>query len=432
MRYFAREALLPQGIARDVLIDVSPAGHFVSVEPGSATDGAEVLGGPALAGMANLHSHAFQRAMAGTAERRVGHADDFWSWRESMYALATSLQPDALFAVARDVYRAMLLAGYTTVAEFHYLHREPSGAWYADRAATSHALVAAAREAGIAICLLPALYAHADIDGAPPRPEQRRFATGVDEVLGIADALRAAYAGDPDVTVGVCAHSLRAVMPAELHALLDGAPNDAPVHLHVAEQMREVEAVRAAYGAPPVAWLLANYDVDARWCLVHATHLDESERSALARSGAVAGLCPTTEANLGDGLFPVAPFLCEGGTFGIGSDSNVSISPVEELRWLEYGQRLVARRRIIAAVDRGASCGETLYARAAIGGARACGRSAGSLAIGQRADLIVLDAGAGTAPESIIDRYIFATDRAAPRDVMVGGRWRVRDKTLTS
>ncbi|HEV2737192.1 MAG TPA: formimidoylglutamate deiminase [Candidatus Elarobacter sp.] len=431
MRLFAREAFLPGGWALDVALDVAPDGTLADVRAGVPPGDAEVLDGPVLPGLPNLHSHAFQRAMAGSAERRGPSDDDFWSWREAMYALATTLEPDTLHAIALGAYRAMLAAGYTAVAEFNYLHRDPRGAWYADKAATSRALIAAAKDAGIAICLLPALYAHSDAGGAPLHARQQRFATSVDDVLGIAAALRADHANDPDVVVGVCAHSLRAVTPRELHALVDGSPRDVPVHLHAAEQTREVDAVRAALGARPVEWLLANCAVDARWCLVHATHLDDAERDALARSGAVAGLCPTTEANLGDGLFPLAPYLAAGGAIGIGSDSNVSVAPVEELRWLEYGQRLAARRRIVAATAAGESCGETLYARAARGGAQACGFLAGALAPGRRADLVVLDDRtpplAGAPPGEILDRYLFATDRAAPRHVMVRGRWRVRD-----
>ena len=427
-------AFLPSGWAPDVLLEIAPDGTLLEVRPGFAARDAQVLDGPVVPGMPNLHSHAFQRARAGFAERRIAGAhDDFWSWRETMYAFAAQIEPEMLFALARDVYRAMLLAGYTAVAEFHYLHRAPDGAWYADKAAMSLALVAAAKEAGIGICLLPALYAHGDAGGIPLLAQQRRFATGVDDVLEIADAVRAAYAHDPDVVVGACAHSLRAVTPDELRALVAGAPSGVPIHLHVAEQQREVEAVLAALGARPVAWLLAEHAVDARWCLVHATHLDDAERDGLARSGAVAGLCPTTEANLGDGLFPLQSYLADGGALGIGSDSNVSIAPVEELRWLEYGQRLVTRRRLIAAIEPGSSAGETLYARAAAGGAQACGLGAGAFAPGTRADLIVLDRPpqlAGVDPGVVLDRYIFATDRAAPRHVMVRGRWRVRDGTL--
>ncbi len=423
MRIHASAALLPDGWAPDVAIDVAPDGTVQDVVAGVPADGADdVVDGALLPGMPNLHSHAFQRAMAGRAERRGPADDDFWSWREAMYRLAATLDPDSLRTIATAVYRSMLAAGYTAVAEFHYLHRDPDGAWYADKAATARALVEAARDAGIAICLLPALYAHGDPGGAPLGLRRRRFASGVDDVLEIAAIVRAAYADDPDVLVGASAHSLRAVTPDELRALLDGAPRDVPIHLHIAEQTREVEAVEAALGARPVAWLMANHDVGARWCLVHATHLEDAERSALARSGAVAGLCPTTEANLGDGFFPLGPYLADGGALGIGSDSNVSLSPVEELRWLEYGQRLATRRRIVSAQVSGASCGETLYAAAAAGGARACGFAAGSIEPGRRADFVVLEGGA--APDEIVDRYVFAGDRAAPRGVYVRGRRR--------
>ncbi|MEA2688883.1 MAG: formimidoylglutamate deiminase, partial [Candidatus Eremiobacteraeota bacterium] len=413
MRIFAREAFLPDGWAPDVAFDIAPDGTIVDVQPGATPGDAEILDGPVVPGMPNLHSHAFQRAMAGSAERRGSTDDDFWTWRAAMYGLAETLQPDALYAIALDVYRAMLVAGYTAVAEFHYIHRDPKGAWYSDKATTSRALIAAAKDAGIAICLLPALYAHADAGGAPLHDRQRRFATTPDDVLAIAQALRADHANDPDVVIGTCAHSLRAVTPAQLRALIDGSPPDVPVHLHIAEQTREVDAVETALGARPVAWLLANHDVNARWCLVHATHMNASERDALASSGAVAGLCPTTEANLGDGLFPLAPYLTAGGAIGIGSDSNVSLSPVEELRWLEYGQRLTTRRRIVAATAAGESCGQTLYGRAARGGAIACGFRAGALEPGRRADIVALDDRglplAGAPPGELLDRYVFAT-----------------------
>jgi formimidoylglutamate deiminase len=426
MRLFARHAFLPDGWAPDVLLDVAPDGTILAVESGvDVPADAQVLDGPLVPGIANLHSHAFQRAMAGSAERRARTGEDFWSWREAMYALAATLDPDRLYHVAAGVYRAMLAAGYTAVAEFHYLHRDPHGAWYADRAATAHALVSAAKEAGIAICLLPALYAHGDAGGTPLDARRRRFATAFDDVLEIADAVRRAHAHDPDVVVGVCAHSLRAVTPDELRALIEGSPRDVPVHLHIAEQPREVAAVEAALGARPVAWLLANHDVDERWCLVHATHMNDTERDGLARSGAVAGLCPTTEANLGDGVFALAPYLAAGGRFGIGSDSNVALSPREELRWLEYGQRLVTGRRLVAAQVPGASCGEVLYRGAARGGARSCARAAGAIAPGMRADLVVLgDEDDPTLPpsrpETLLDRHVFAS-ATPPRAVFVGG-----------
>lgn len=372
-----------------------------------------------LPGMPNVHSHAFQREMAGRAERRTSEVDDFWSWREPMYALAARLDPDSLFRIALDAYRAMLAAGYTSVAEFHYLHRNPEGRWYADRAVMAKALVAAALEAGIAITLLPALYAHGDFGDTPLDDQRRRFSTSVDDVLAIAQALRSEYAHEPDVVVGVCAHSLRAVTPAELSALVAGSPRDVPIHIHIAEQIREVEACERNLGARPVAWLLANAHVDARWCLVHATHLDASEREALARSGATVGLCPTTEANLGDGTFALPEHLDAGGAFGIGSDSNVSIDVSEELRWLEYGQRIRSLRRQIVARRLGESCGEALYLGAVRGGARAVGRHTGYLAAGYRADIIGIECGIDES--FLLDSYIFVAGSVLSRKTMVSG-----------
>ena len=421
MSLFAEVALLPGGWAKDVRIEIARDGTIerVSARAACAQDDARVR--VALPGMPNVHSHAFQRALAGRAERRTSAEDDFWSWREAMYALACELDPDRLYAIALDAYRAMLATGYTSVAEFHYLHRDPEGRFYADRAVMAKALVAAARAAGIAITLLPALYAHGDFGGTALGERRKRFATNVDEVLDIARILRAQYAWDPDVVVGVCAHSLRAVTPDELYALVAGSPRDVPIHIHVAEQLREVDAAERILGARPVAWLLANAGVDARWCLVHATHLDHSERRAFASSGAIAGLCPTTEANLGDGIFALAEHLDAGGAFGIGSDSNVSIDVVEELRLLEYGQRLTTMRRQVAARTIGESCGEVLYRHAVAGGARAVGRKTGNLAAGYRADLIGLKC--ETDEMFLLDRYVFRSDDVRPHETMVSGRW---------
>ncbi len=420
MSLFAEVALLPGGWAKDVRIEVARDGTIERVTARSLPAPGDKRVRVVLPGMPNVHSHAFQRALAGRAERRTNEDDDFWSWRETMYELASQLDPDRLYAIALDAYRTMLAAGYTAVAEFHYIHRDPHGRFYADRAAMAEALVGAARAAGIAITLLPALYAHGDFGGAPAGEHRKRFATSVDDVLDIARTLRARHARDPDVVVGVCAHSLRAVTPVELGALVAGSPRDVPIHIHVAEQRREVEAAERVLGARPVAWLLANADIDARWCLVHATHLDTNERTALARSGAIAGLCPTTEANLGDGVFALAEHLGGGGAFGIGSDSNVSIDVVEELRWLEYGQRLSTMRRQVAARQIGESCGEALYRGAVTGGARALGRKTGILGAGYRADLIILKC----EPDEtfLLDRYIFRSGNVRPFDVMVSGR----------
>ncbi len=428
MRVFAKRALLPQGWTADVTLEIDAQGTIasISMDPAALFTADERLGAIA-PGMANLHSHAFQRAMAGRGERpSLADGDDFWTWREAMYALATTLDPDGIHRIALRTYRAMLRAGYTAVAEFHYIHRDPSGAWYADRCATSEALVAAAREAGIAICLLPALYAQGDPSGAALGERQKRFATTVDDVLAVAAEMRARYAGNVDVTVGTCAHSLRAVTLRQFGDLLAESPPLAPVHLHVAEQQREVDEVLAAHGARPIELLLRSFDVDDRWCLVHATQATDAELRAVAATGAIVGLCPTTEANLGDGIFALEPFLRYGGRFGIGSDSNVSISAVEELRLLEYGQRLLHKRRIVARIGE-ASGAEALYAASARDGARACGLASGALAGGMRADLIELpqaEDGADSSNDDRMDRYVFADLDGRPARTMVRGRWR--------
>ena len=422
MIIFVDRAMLPEGWGTNVRIEIDAGGTITSVTADASAGDAQVVRGTLLPGMPNAHSHAFQRAMAGNAERRTHATDDFWSWRDTMYMLANTLTPDDLFAIARAAYREMLAAGYTSVAEFHYIHRDPTGAWYADRAVMAKALVAAATEAGIAITLLPALYAHGDADGTPLGAQQKRFATSVDDVLAIAAHLRDAHANDPNVTIGVCAHSLRAVTPGELAELVAGSPENVPIHLHVAEQQREVEAVEAALGARPVAWLLENANVDARWTLVHATHMTPRECELLAGSGATVALAPTTEANLGDGFFPLREYLDGGGAFAIGSDSNVSIDVVEELRWLEYGQRLVTRSRNVAARFVGASNGEVLYREAVAGGAVALGRKTGTIARGSRADLVLLET-SDDARDVAMDRYLFASLPRRPSAVMVAGRW---------
>ena len=403
MRLFAERALLPDGFANDVSVEIDDASVITAVRAGARADGAARAPGTLLPGMPNVHSHAFQRAMAGRAERRSDDGDDFWTWRRAMYDLATTLDPDSLYAIALDTYRDMLLGGYTSVAEFHYLHRDPSGTWYAEKSAMARALIEAAREAGIAICLLPALYSQAAPDGTPLATEQRRFETSADDILEISRDLRAAYASDAGVAIGVCAHSLRAVRPADFHALLDGSPAGVPVHLHIAEQQREVDEIERALGARPIEWLLEHFDVDGRWCLVHATCATTEELHGIARRGAAVGLCPTTEADLGDGIFAYGEFTRAGGAFGIGSDSNVILGSAEELRLLEYGQRLRHRRRIVAA-SRGRSCGETLYADAAAGGGRISGFRTGAIAVGMRADFVSL----ATGDDDALDRHVFS------------------------
>lgn len=430
----APTALLPDGWASDVRLEIDAGGVLTSVVPGAGGPGSgEVLDGVVLPGVPDLHSHAFQRALAGLAERGAPEGDGFWRWRERMYAFLKRLSPDALQAIATQLYVEMLEVGFTSVAEFHYLHLDPSGARYADPAELSRRVVAASRSAGIGLTHLPVLYRASDFGGAPPTAGQRRFVLDVDALLEVVASVRADLAGDPDRRSGLALHSLRAVPPEALAEALGGyraADPDGPVHIHVAEQQREVEGCLAWSGARPVAWLLDHAPVDHRWCLVHATHMDPDETRRLAASGAVAGLCPTTEANLGDGLFPLPSYLAAGGVFGVGSDSHVSVSPVEELRWLEYGQRLALRRRNVAAGREDRSTGRALLDGALRGGERALARGAGALAPGRRADLLVLDAGHpvlwGRTGDDLLDAWIFSGDANVVRHVMVGGRWVVR------
>jgi formimidoylglutamate deiminase len=368
--------------------------------------------------------------MAGLAERKGRSDDSFWSWRETMYAFAAAIGPHELKAIAAQLYVEMLKAGYTQVCEFHYLHHQPDARPYAPAEAMSLALVEAAREAGIALTLLPVLYMSGGFDGRALGERQRRFGHDVQHYLRLLENLQG-LAGE-DLRVGMALHSLRAVPESALREVLaSGVAGAGPIHIHIAEQIGEVQDCLAVRGARPVEWLYAHAEVDARWCLVHATHLTPAEMQQIASSGAVAGLCPTTEGNLGDGLFPLAAYLDAGGVLGIGSDSHISISPVEELRWLEYGQRLHTRHRNVAARHPGDSVGETLWREALRGGAQASGMPIGELREGRRADLVVLDDAspllAARDARSMLDSFLFAGNTPLVRDVMVGGRWQVHD-----
>ncbi|MCD9124629.1 formimidoylglutamate deiminase [Luteimonas fraxinea] len=370
-----------------------------------------------LPGIANLHSHAFQRAMAGLAEVQTDPADSFWTWRETMYRIAGRFDPDSLRAVATQLYVEMLEAGYTTVCEFHYVHHAPHGAPYAPASAMADALIDAARATGIRLTLLPVLYMTGGFDGRPLGERQRRFGHDVDGYLRLFADLHARQ--DDTLRVGCALHSLRAVPADAMHAVLAALPADARLHIHIAEQMPEVDECIAVRGARPVAWLLDNAPVDARWTLVHATHLDAAEVAGIARSGATVVLCPTTEANLGDGLFPLRDYLDAGGAWGIGSDSHISVSPVEELRWLEYGQRLVTHRRNIAVAAATPSVGATLFAGVQASATASTGFNALD-------DAVVLDADApqlaGATERDVLDRWLFAGNRPLVREVHVAGR----------
>lgn len=435
MRLYAETALLPEGWAKNVTVEMT-AGRIASVATGGAAAAdADARVGCLLPAPVNLHSHAFQRAMAGLTERRGASADSFWTWRALMYRFLDRLTPDDVQAIAAQVMVEMAEAGYAAVAEFHYLHHQQGGVPYADIAEMAGRIGAAAEQTGFGLTLLPVLYQRGGLDGRALGAGQVRF--GNDEARFGAlwqGAQRMLAALPADAVLGAAPHSLRAVTPDGLRfaASLGG-----PLHIHVAEQVAEVDEVLAHTGARPVEWLLANAPVDARWCAVHATQMLPAETDALARSGAVAGLCPITEANLGDGIFDGARYMAAGGAFGVGSDSNVRISLSEELRLLEYSQRLQDRgRAVLAAADK--STGRVLYEAAAKGGAQAAGRASGKIAAGMWADLVALDAGhlhlEGLAGDDLLDAFVFAGDDrlvtdlwSAGRHIVTGGRHIARD-----
>ncbi|KQX19224.1 MULTISPECIES: formimidoylglutamate deiminase [unclassified Sphingomonas] len=426
-RFHFDQALLPGGWAVDVALLVRD-GLVAAVDAGAAAPRTDAeRHAIALPGLPNLHSHAFQRGMAGLAEVNLGGDDSFWSWRETMYRFVARLTPDHLHAIAAMAYAEMLETGFTRVGEFHYLHRDIGGAAFDDPAAMSLAIVEAAAETGIALTHLPVFYAHSGFGGAAAGEGQRRFLHDVDGYAALLDRLRQPIEALPDAVLGVAPHSLRAVTPEELAAV--AALVGGPVHIHVAEQVKEVEDCLAWSGARPVEWLLDHAAVDARWCLVHATHMTDGEARRAAASGAVAGLCPITEANLGDGIFPAEVFLAAGGAYGVGSDSNILIDASEELRLLEYGQRLAHRRRNRLAPP-GASVGDTLYRSALAGGARALGAPA-ALAVGNPADFVTLDADHPSLAERreglLADGWLFAAGRQA-----VDGVWRRGHRLVTA
>jgi formimidoylglutamate deiminase len=429
MRYAAARALLPAGWAERVVIDVDEAGVIRSVTTGAeACD--ERLAGAVVPAMPNVHSHAFQRAIAGrTGRRSPDRTDSFWSWREAMYASLARLDPDAFEAIAAQAYVEMLKAGYGSVAEFHYVHHDAAGVPYADPAELAMRIAAAAGSTGIALTLLPVFYAHAGFGGLPPMAGQRRFVHSVASFASLLDTLRAR--APERYVLGVAPHSLRAVTPDELTQVVALVPRDAPVHIHAAEQTREVDECYAATGKRPVEWLMSHAGVDRRWCVVHATHMTEREIDALAASGAVAGLAPTTEADLGDGAFPAPRYFASKGRVAVGSDSNTAISPFGEVRALEWSQRLHVRRRNVLADDSGLAVGASLWVRAASGGAQAIAQPVGAIAAGCRADLVVLNeddpALAEQGSADVLDAAIFGPARNPVRDVMVAGRFVVRD-----
>ncbi|MBS0960474.1 formimidoylglutamate deiminase [Acetobacter thailandicus] len=429
---FVKQALLPEGWRKNVSLVIGPDGRFSSVtadsQPSRGMEQYEI----ALPPQISLHSHAFQRGMAGFAERRQTPSDTFWTWRTLMYQLAGHISPDQMEGIAAFLYMEMLRAGYTQVAEFHYLHRDKNGSAYNQPAEMAMRIAAGAQTAGLGVTVLPTLYMYAGFGQRPLQDEQQRFASTPGFIAEIISDLRKQWQGSSLVSVGLGLHSLRAVGTEDINALVSAVAQSSPVHIHIAEQIGEVEQCLAATGQRPVAWLFEHVPVDARWCLIHATHLTSPEVTRIAKSQAVAGLCPVTEANLGDGFFPFVEYVAKNGRFGIGSDSNILISPAEELRLLEYGMRLSAQSRCLA-LPQGelGSTGGWLYRQAQAGGAQACGLAQWGLTPGARADLCVPDETQFIHPDlegdAVLDAALFTLPALPVRHVMSAGEWRVRD-----
>lgn len=430
--YFAAKALLPQGWASNVRIAVSAQGIITALESDSQPDESSVqLDGFLAPGMPNLHSHAFQRAMAGLTEVVGDPADSFWTWRELMYRLVDKISPEQLEVIASYLYIEMLKAGYTSVAEFHYLHHDRGGKPYAQPAELALRIAQAAKTVGIGLTLLPVLYSYSGFGGQAASTGQRRFIHDTDGYLALYDALTSQLAGEPMQRTGLCFHSLRAVTPEQMLNVLNAHGQKQPIHIHIAEQQKEVDDCVAWSGLRPVEWLYRHMPVNEQWCLVHATHMTPQETRLVAVSGAVAGLCPTTEANLGDGIFPGPDYLAQQGSWGIGSDSHISVSVSEDLRWFEYGQRLSQRRRNLLHLPDEPYIGNVLYQGALQGGRRALGQPVGRLAVGERADMLLLDSRdpflATAGDRERLNRWIFACSANPIKRVMTGGRWVIEE-----
>ncbi|MDF2809802.1 MAG: formiminoglutamate deiminase [Microvirga sp.] len=409
-RLWFERALLPTGSAGSVTVEIAN-GLIVGVASGTESATADERHAIAVPGLPNLHSHAFQRAMAGLTEVRGPVGDSFWTWREQMYRTLDRLDPDAMEVIAAMAYLEMLEAGFTRVGEFHYVHHDRDGSPYADIGELAGRMAAAAASTGIALTLLPVFYAHGNFGGATPNHGQRRFINDIESFTRLMESSRRALSALPDAVLGLAPHSLRAATQEEIAAIAPLAKGG-PLHIHVAEQTKEVDDCLDWCGRRPVELLFDSAEVDARWCLIHATHMTEAETLKLARSGAVAGLCPITEANLGDGIFPADDFVRAGGRYGVGSDSNVLIDAASELRMLEYSQRLARRARNVMAMEEGRSTGTSLFNAALTGGAQALGAPAG-IAAGNPADLVSLDEEMVGEDAAALDRWIFATPRPA-------------------
>ena len=442
--FHLQSVFLPTGWARDVIVTVSDEGFISAIEPagGERPDGTEHIDGIVVPGMSNAHSHAFQRAMAGNTEYRLSARDSFWTWRHAMYALANRIQPEDLQVLATQLFVEMLKSGYTSVAEFHYLHRGKDGAAYSGVNAMWEAVGNAASIAGIGLTFLPTLYQTSDFGGRPLKSEQARFASDTDTFLRALEerisAERRAHGrspGTPRRRTGAAFHSLRAVPLENLREAalrMREIDPDMPVHIHVAEQLLEVQACKRETGLRPIELLLQTGLLTQHWCLVHATHATPDEIKGIAAANAVVCVSISTEANLGDGFFDTARFLKSHGRLCVGSDSQSTVNPAEELRWLEYQQRLRKKRRGVLATAAEPHVGTRLWRDAAQHGAQAIGQPAGVIAVGRRADWLVLEAAhpsmVGAATESALDHLLFAGGDAAIRDVMVAGRWVIKER----
>ncbi|WP_299898011.1 formimidoylglutamate deiminase [uncultured Ruegeria sp.] len=428
MAIFANRALLSTGWASNLRVEIKE-GLITSLQKGATTQDGDTRVDTLLPALANLHSHAFQRAMAGMTEYRKAGRDSFWTWRELMYRFTAHLTPNQVQAIAALVYMEMQEAGYASVGEFHYLHHQPDGTPYGNLAELSQRIMAASAESGIGLTHLPVLYSYAGVGEQPLESGQQRFGNDVDRYLALVEQAQAALGDLPDdCQIGIAPHSLRATSPQDL-ARVSETKTTGPFHIHIAEQPKEVAQVHESLGARPVEWLLNNAEVNNRWCLIHATHMTERETRDMAATGAVAGLCPITEANLGDGPFNGVVYLEAGGRFGVGSDSNILISMTEELRTLEYSQRLRDLSRNVL-VDGDGSVGQTLYCNAALGGAQALARAAGQIAEGMLADLVAIDsqdpALCALRPEQLLDGLVFAAKDHVVTDLWSAGRHQVR------
>lgn len=425
----APAARLPGGWASNVRLEIGTGGEILSLSPDAAKAGAIALPGPIVPGMPNLHSHAFQRAMAGLAEIRSPSGDDFWSWREAMYRFLAVLTPCDVEAIATQLYIEMLKAGYTRVCEFHYLHNDVDGRPYADPSEMARAHLRAAETAGIGITLIPVLYTSSGCGGKPLKATQARFRIAPPALIEMVHALEDSVKGKPDANVAVSLHSLRAARMEEIAAVVEALPG-LPLHIHASEQRGEVEECVAWCGRTPVAQLQHTIGLDSRWHLVHATHITPEEIEIIADAGATPVLCPTTEGNLGDGFFPADAYFAKAQRFGIGTDSHVTIDPREELRWFEYGRRLKTEHRALSATDAVPHTGAWLWTTAAAGGRNACGANLGSLEVGARADFLVLDTESPSLmdreQDTLLDAFVFASLPDPPiAEVWVGGQKKV-------